>query len=54
MMTGILTGNQKQAINLFQNKTNEEQAKLIADKCNELGITKEQLQGILSTLNKKK
>ena len=49
---GMLNGNQKQAVNLFQNKTTNEQAEAIANKCNELGITKEQLQGIISMMKK--
>ena len=52
MLLGMLTGNQKQAVNLFQNKTSNEQAEAIAKKCNELGIDKEQLQNIISMLRK--
>ena len=37
---------------MFQNKTAEEQAEQIAKMCNEKGISKEQLQSILSMLNK--
>ena len=43
---GVLTGNQKQAVNQFQNKSNYEQAEQVAKMCNENGITKEQLQSI--------
>ena len=53
MMMGMLTGNQKQSINLFQNKTNQEQAEQIAKMCNEKGITKEQLQSIITMFNKR-
>ena len=53
MMMSMLTGNQKQAINMFQNKNSQQQAEEIANKCNQLGITKEQLQGIINAFNKK-
>ena len=49
----MLNPNQKQAVNLFQNKNNQEQAEAIAKMCNEKGITKEQLQNIMGMLNKK-
>lgn len=52
MMMGMLTGNQKQAVNMFQNKTSQEQAEQIAKMCNEKGITKEQLQNILSVMKR--
>ena len=52
MMMGMLTGNQKQAVNLFQNKTTQEQAEAIANKCNELGISKEQFQGIINAFKR--
>ena len=52
MMMNMLSGNQKQAVNLFQNKTNQEQAEEIAKKCNELGISKEQLQSILQSFKR--
>ena len=51
-MMSMLTGNQKQAVNLFQNKTTQEQAEEIAKKCNELGISKEQFQGILQSFKR--
>ena len=53
MMMGMLTGNQKQAVDLFKNKTTEEQADAIAKRCNELGISKEQFTQIVSMFNKK-
>ena len=53
MMMNMLNPQQKQMANLFQNKSKEEQAEEIAKKCNELGITKEQLQGIISSFGKK-
>ena len=53
MMMSMLTGNQKQVANQFQNKTTQEQAEAIANKANELGISKEQLQSIISMFNKK-
>lgn len=49
---GMLNPNQKQMVSMFQNKTAEEQAEQIAKMCNEKGISKEQLQSILSMLNK--
>jgi len=48
----LLNPNQKQTVNIFQNKSKEEQADMIAKKCNELGITKEQFTQIVSMLNK--
>ena len=48
MMMGLLNPNQKQALGQFQNKTTQEQAEQIAKICNEKGISKEQLQNILS------
>ena len=45
----MLNPNQKQQANQFQNLNNQEQAQKIADKCNQLGITKEQLQGIINS-----
>lgn len=50
---GMLNPSQKQMVNLFQNKNNQQQAEEIAKFCNEKGITKEQLQGIFSMLNKR-
>ena len=52
MMTSMLNPSQKQSVNLFQNKNNEEQAEMIANKCNELGIGKEQLQSIIGLLQR--
>jgi len=37
---------------MFQNKNNQEQAEAIAKMCNENGITKEQLQSIMSMLKR--
>ena len=53
MMMGMLNPNQKQMVNQFQNKPNQEQAEQIAKMCNEKGITKEQLQNIMSMFNKR-
>ena len=53
MLTKMLTPNQRQIASQLQGKTNEEQAEEIAKKCNEMGITKEQLQSIVSMLNKR-
>ena len=52
MMMGMLTGNQKQALNLFKNKSSQDQAEEIAKLCNEKGISKEQLQSIMNVLKR--
>ena len=39
-------------VSMFQNKTAEEQAEQIAKMCNEKGISKEQLQQIISMFRK--
>ena len=52
MMMSMLNPNQKQAVNLFQGKTSQQQAEEIAKMCNEKGITKEQLQSIIGVLRK--
>ena len=52
MMMGMLTGNQKQTVDLFSNKNEQEQAEQIAKMCNEKGISKEQLQQIINTFRK--
>ena len=49
----MLNPGQKQTIDQFKNKSNEEQAEAIAKMCNEKGITKDQLQNIVNMLNKK-
>lgn len=51
-MMGMLNPNQKQIVNLFKGKTNQEQAEQIAKMCNEKGITKEQLQNIINTFKR--
>ena len=53
-LTSMLNPNQKQVANLFQGKNKEEQAELIAQKANELGLTKEQFQELWNMLNGKK
>ena len=50
---GMLNPNQKQAVNQFQNKSDQEKAEEIARICNEKGISKEQLQLIMSKFNKR-
>ena len=52
MLMGMLNPSQKQMVDLFKGKSNEEQAEQIAKMCNEKGITKEQLQNIISMFNK--
>ena len=53
MMMSLLNPNQKQMVNQFQNKNNQEQAQAIADYCNKNNISKEQLQNIINMINKK-
>lgn len=53
MLMGMLTNNQKQSVNQFQNKSKEEQAEEIAKLCNEKGIDKKQFQQIINMLNVK-
>ena len=53
MLMSLLNPNQKQLVNQFQNKPNEQQAEEIAKLCNEKGITKEQLQQIMAMFKKK-
>lgn len=43
----ILTPQQKQIVNQFQNQPNEKQAEMIANYCNQNGISKKQLEDIL-------
>ena len=52
MMMGMLNPQQKQAANLFQNKSNNEQAQIVADICNKNGISKEQLSQIINAIKK--
>ena len=52
MITSMLSGNQKQQVSQFQNKTTNEQAEEIAKLCNEKGITKEQLQNIFNVFKR--
>ena len=44
-----LNPQQKQVINQFQSQSNQQQAEIIARKCNELGISKEQLAQIMKS-----
>ncbi len=50
MMMGMLNPNQKQQTNQFQNKSKEEQAQMIADICNQKGISKNDLAQIINGL----
>ena len=52
LLTSMLTPNQKQLANQFKSKPSQEQAEEIARICNEKGITKEQLQQIISSFKK--
>ena len=49
----MLNPTQKQIASQFQGKNKEEQCKQIADYCNQNGITKEQLQNIVSMITKR-
>ena len=50
MMMNMLNSNQKTQANQFQSKSKEEQAQMIADICNEKGISKEDLNKIINGL----
>lgn len=52
MMMGMLNPSQRQIASQFSNKTSQEQAEMIANKCNELGITKEQLEEMMKVFKK--
>ena len=52
MLMGMLNPNQKQQASNFQNKSKQEQAEEIARICNEKGISKEQLQTIISNFRR--
>jgi 16S rRNA U1498 N3-methylase RsmE len=49
----MLSPSQKQTIDLFKNKPNQEQANEIAQKCNELGISKQDLEQIVGLLKRR-
>lgn len=49
---GMIPQNQRGLIGQFQSQSSEKQAEQIAKKCNELGITKEQLAGIINAIKK--
>ena len=53
MMMSMLNPTQQQTMNNLTNKPDEEKAQMIADYCNKNGITKEQLQNIISMFNKR-
>lgn len=53
MLMGMLNPNQKQMLSMFQGKTSQEQAEQIAQKCNELGVSKADLQNIVQMLGKR-
>ena len=52
MLMGMLNPNQKQMTSIFQSKSTQEQAEEIANKCNQLGISKEQFQQLINMLKK--
>lgn len=45
-----LTQEQQKIVNEFKNKSKEEQAQEIADKCNAMGINKQQLEQLICML----
>jgi hypothetical protein len=51
-MMGMLNPSQKQVLNVFQNKPDNEKAQAIADYCNKNNISKEQLQNIINNFKK--
>ena len=53
MITSMLNPNQQQLLSLFKGKNKQQQAEEIAKICNEKGITKEQLQTIISNFGLK-
>lgn len=53
MMMSALNPAQKQTLDLFKNKPNTEQAEEIARKCNELGISKTDLQELVQLFKNK-
>lgn len=48
----MLNPNQKQMLNTFQNKNDNEKAQAIADYCNQNNISKEQLQTLINKISK--
>ena len=52
LLMSMLNPNQKQLASQFQTKSKEEQAKQIADFCNQNNISKEQLQNIIGMFHK--
>lgn len=52
MLMNMLNPNQQQAFTMFKGKTTQEQAEEIAKVCNEKGISKEQLEAIISQFKK--
>lgn len=46
-----MTPEQQKIANEFKGKTKEEQAQIIADKCNAMGINKEQLEQLICMFN---
>ena len=53
LMMSMLNPSQKQTVNMFQNKTTQDQCQAIADYCNKNGIDKSKLQEIINMLNNK-
>ena len=53
MMMSTLNPNQKQSLDLFKNKPNQEQAEEIARICNEKGISKADLEQIVQLFKTK-
>ena len=53
MLMGMLNPSQKNQVNQFQNKSDNEKAQEIANFCNQNNISKEKLQEIINMLNNK-
>ena len=50
MMMNLLNTSQKEQANQFQTKSKQEQAQMIADLCNQKGISKDDLSKIINGL----
>ena len=53
MMMSALNPSQRQTLDLFKNKPSTEQAEEIARKCNELGVSKTDLQELVQLFKNK-
>ena len=53
MMMSVLNPNQKQMLEMFKTKPSQQQAEEIARKCNELGMSKADLEELVQLFKKK-